>query len=149
MEIDSNVLIFLPPSSSAHSQLPWAPDALEGLLEAGTVSKSAIIAYLQSHAQPVHVLAPHVSHTQVWLQLWRLVGSRRVLSHTRNPRQLVAAYRDFVQSGEHAVGAFAEPMELATDVREKVRLDELATHRLVRMGWDGVRWAGFVANEPM
>ncbi len=88
--------------------MPWTPENIETLLETRAVSKSDVIAFLQRHAQPV------------WLQLWQLQGPRRALSSNRNARQVVAAYRDFVLSGEHAVACIEDAMDVVPDEADKV-----------------------------
>lgn len=86
------------------SSLPWPPEGLEARLESGAVKKIDVVTYLQQHAQ------------QSWLILWHLQGNARTLATRRNTRQLVAAYRDFVQSGEHVGGAAEAAMD--TDAGE-------------------------------
>ena len=81
---------------------------MEGLLEAGTIKKFDVIAYLQGHAQ------------QGWLQLWHLAGDCKLLSQSRNQRQIVAAYRDFVQSGEHAIVGDEEVIKVVKDEEKEV-----------------------------
>lgn len=78
-----------------------------GLLEAGSVKRADVISYLQRHAQPG------------WLQLWHLAGDLKTLIHSRNSRQLVAAYKDFVQSGEHAIVGDGDPLRLLQDERDR------------------------------
>ena len=66
-------------------ELLWECDFVAKRIGSDDLSKASVIKYLQQHGDAE------------WLKLWKLSGKFKSINKSRNCRQVVAAYKDFVQ----------------------------------------------------
>lgn len=92
------------PTDAPFLEIPWDVPFVEEFLGTEQLPKATVIKYLQRHGAPE------------WLKIWKLGGKLKAVSKGRNCRQVVAAFKDFVQcntqgsvGGEAPEDVFSNP----------------------------------------